>query len=105
VKYEPLQATAGGALFVGTAPAGTGPIAGTAVDFNRIPAYNYFDLTARFEVNENFSMTVGASNLFDKTPPIVGNTAGATTYNSGNTYPSTYDALGRRFSVSAHVKF
>lgn len=106
VKYEPKQAFDDGqGLFVGTAPAGTGPIAGKSVDFNKIPAYNYFDLTARFEVNENFSMTVGASNLFDKTPPIVGNTAGATTYNSGNTFPSTYDALGRRFSVSAHVKF
>ena len=50
-------------------------------------------------------MTVGANNLFNRKPPIVGNSAGPTTYNSGNTYPSTYDALGRRFSVSAHVKF
>ena len=106
VKYEPQQAADDGqGLFVGTAPAGTGPIAGTAVDFNRIKAADYFDLTARFDVNDNFNMTVGVQNLLDRQPPVVGNTAGATTYNSGNTYPSTYDALGRRFSVSAHVKF
>ena len=44
-------------------------------------------------------------NLLDRDPPIVGNTAGSTTYNSGNTYPSTYDALGRRYAVSAKLKF
>jgi outer membrane receptor protein involved in Fe transport len=44
-------------------------------------------------------------NLFDKKPPVVGNTIGSTTFNSGNTYPSTYDALGRRFAVSARLKF
>lgn len=29
-----------------------------------------------------------------KKPPLVGSTIGATAFNSGNTYPSTYDALG-----------
>jgi outer membrane receptor protein involved in Fe transport len=44
-------------------------------------------------------------NLFDNRPPIVGNTIGSTIFNSGNTYPSTYDALGRRYAVSAKLKF
>ena len=44
-------------------------------------------------------------NLLDKKPPIVGNTIGSTTYNSGNTFPSSYDALGRRYAVSAKLKF
>jgi len=26
-------------------------------------------------------------------------------YNSGNTYPSSYDALGRRFAVGARLHF
>jgi iron complex outermembrane receptor protein len=106
MRYEPQQALDDGqGLFVGTAPANVGSISGKAVDFNRIAAANYFDLTARFDVSDNFNMTVGVANLFDKQPPIIGTNGGATAYDSGNTYPSTYDALGRRFSVSAHVKF
>lgn len=106
VKYEPQQALDDGqGLFAGTAPAGTGPIAGKTVDFNKIPAYDIFDLTLRWNVSDNFTFTVACQNLFNKQPPIVGNTAGSTTYDSGNTYPSTYDALGRRFAVSGKVKF
>ena len=44
-------------------------------------------------------------NLFDKKPPVVGGTVGSTSYNGGNTYPSSYDALGRRYAVSARLKF
>ena len=56
-------------------------------------------------VNDNFTFTATVQNMLDKQPPIVGSTAGTTSYNSGNTYPSTYDALGRRFAVSARLKF
>ena len=41
----------------------------------------------------------------DKQPPIVGSSIGSTAFNSGNTYPSTYDALGRRFAASARIRF
>jgi outer membrane receptor protein involved in Fe transport len=44
-------------------------------------------------------------NIFDKDPPFVGNTAGSTSANSGNTFPATYDPLGRRFAASARIKF
>jgi outer membrane receptor protein involved in Fe transport len=44
-------------------------------------------------------------NLFDKQPPTVGGTVGSTTYNGGNTYPSTYDPLGRSFRMGARLKF
>ena len=37
--------------------------------------------------------------------PELGSTIGSTSFNSGNTYPSTYDTLGRRFAVSARMKF
>jgi len=50
-------------------------------------------------------VTMTVQNLLNKKPPIVGNTIGSTTYNSGNTFPSTYDALGRRYAVSAKLKF
>ena len=73
--------------------------------FRQIKAYNYFDFSTRFNVNEHFDFTFTVTNLFDKKPPAVGNDIGSTAFNSGNTYPSTYDALGRRFAAGARVKF
>ena len=90
--------------FVGTVT-GVGPLVGTPINVKRIPSYDYFDLTARIAVSDELSITMGVQNLFDKDPPNVGNTIGSTTYNSGNTYPSTYDALGRRYAVSARLRF
>ena len=89
-------------------PDPTGTDAGGCVvdpQFRKIKAAHYFDLTARFNVSENLVFTATVQNLLDKQPPLVGNSIGSTTYNSGNTYPSTYDALGRRYAVSAKLKF
>ncbi len=101
VQYEPGIGT----LFSGTLGAGVGPVAGQQVDFNRIAAADYFDLTGRFAIDDHFTITLAIQNLFDKTPPLVGGEAGSTTFNSGNTFPSTYDALGRRFVASARIRF
>ncbi len=84
---------------------GSGPLVGQSYNFNRINAYNIFDLSTRFSVTENLELTVSGFNIFDKKTPIVGANAGSTLYNSGNTYPSTYDAIGRRYSVTARLKF
>lgn len=73
--------------------------------FQKIDAYDWFDLTTRFDVTENFELTMSVMNMFDKKPPTVGSNIGSTTFNSGNTYPSTYDAIGRRYAVGARVKF
>ncbi len=89
--------------FAGTI--GLGALAGRKVDFGHIKAYDYFDLATRFSVNENLDITLTVTNLLDKEPPIVGGTVGSTSFNSGNTYPSTYDALGRRYAVGARLKF
>ncbi len=86
--------------------AGADP-SGCVIDpaFRRIGARHYFDLSTRFGVTDNFDMTITVLNLLDKDPPIVGNSVGSTTFNGGNTYPSTYDPLGRRFAVGARLKF
>jgi iron complex outermembrane recepter protein len=70
-----------------------------------IGARSYFDLFTSYDVTDNFKFRFGVNNLFDKQPPIVGNDYGGTTENSGNTYPATYDTLGRSFFVGANVKF
>ncbi|MDQ8755889.1 TonB-dependent receptor [Sphingosinicella sp. LHD-64] len=66
----------------------------------RIPAFDYFDLAFSFDVNDNLSMTAGVNNLFDKKPPIMGANA-----QQGNTWPGTYDVLGRDFFISAAFRF
>lgn len=82
-----------------------GPFNGDEAHFNSIPAYDYFDLTTRFSITDNFELTLSAFNIFDKKPPIVGANAGSTSGNSGNTFPSTYDTLGRRYGAAVRVKF
>jgi len=74
--------------------------------FRNIPSYSYFDLTGRFSVNEKITLIATVSNLLDKQPPVVGGTTtGSTAFNSGNTFPSTYDPLGRRYTMQVNVKF
>ncbi|MGZ8333035.1 MAG: TonB-dependent receptor domain-containing protein [Allosphingosinicella sp.] len=98
-----VEAEPGIVAFAGTI--GSGVLAGDEVNFGKIGAYDWFDLALRFGVSENFDLTMTVMNLFDKTPPVVGSTIGTTSFNSGNTYPSTYDALGRRFAVGGRLKF
>ncbi|MDR7061355.1 MULTISPECIES: TonB-dependent receptor domain-containing protein [unclassified Sphingopyxis] len=111
VQFEPLQLQSDlDAALASPAdcrdPNGADPD-GCMVDpaFRKIKAANYFDLTGRFSVSDNLTVTMTVQNLLNKKPPIVGNSIGSTTYNSGNTYPSSYDALGRRYAVSAKLKF
>ena len=91
-------------LFNGTVT-GPSPLAGQSFNFNKIKAYNYLDLSVQFEVNDNFTMTTGVRNLTNKEAPLVGSSAGSTAFNGGNTYPATYDTIGRLFSVSGKLRF
>jgi outer membrane receptor protein involved in Fe transport len=74
-------------------------------EFRSIPSEHYFDLTTRFNATDNITFTASVQNMFNNQPKVVGNTLGQTTFNSGNIYPATYDALGRRYAVSAKLRF
>jgi outer membrane receptor protein involved in Fe transport len=74
-------------------------------DFTRIGAESYFDLTMRAQVTDNFQITAAVINLFDNDPTVVGSDIGSTAFNSGNVFPSTYDPLGRRFSITGRLTF
>jgi outer membrane receptor protein involved in Fe transport len=74
-------------------------------EFESIGSYNIFDLVLQTTLMDTLDLTFVVDNLFDKKPPLVGNTIGATEFNSGNTYPSTYDALGRRYTIGAKLTF
>ncbi|WP_226633723.1 TonB-dependent receptor domain-containing protein [Novosphingobium profundi] len=66
----------------------------------RLGSYDQFDLTLSADVSENFTLTAGVNNLFDKQPPIMGDNQQQT-----NTWPGVYDVLGRDFFISGRMTF
>ncbi|TFW28652.1 TonB-dependent receptor domain-containing protein [Massilia horti] len=74
-------------------------------EFSHIKAYNYLDLSGVYNYNKHVRFNVSVNNVANKKPPIVGGTIGGTGPNSGNTFPQTYDAIGRYLTFGASVKF
>lgn len=70
-----------------------------------IGAYSYFNLFSSYELRDNMTLRAGINNLLNKKPPVVGNEYGGTTENSGNTYPATYEPLGRNAFVGINMHF
>jgi iron complex outermembrane recepter protein len=89
-----------------TTPQTGGPNPATVLDaFERIPSFDYFDLAARVRPTEELELSLTVDNLFDKKPPLVGSGVGGTAFNSGNTFPTLYDPIGRSFTIGARLKF
>lgn len=102
VEREPQDIIDQGPGFSGDVVAPNGTF---FVNADSIPSYDYFDFALRFNMTDNITLTATVRNVFDKKPPVVGSSIGTTSYNSGNTFPSTYDALGRDFAMSLRLKF
>ena len=77
----------------------------TGFDFSRTKATDYYDLSGRFELSDNVTLTVTVQNLLDKQPKFIGSGVGGGTFNSGNVLQSTFDTLGRRYAASVKFKF
>ncbi len=105
VEFEPRQREQSGDAFIGTLPDSLGPIGGREVNFNEIGAEHYFDLSTRFIASDNLEFVFTIQNLLDNQPTVVGSDIGSTAFNSGNIYPSTYDALGRRYAAAVKLRF
>ena len=72
----------------------------------KIPDYNYFDLTGTWKVKQGYTLRFGVNNLFDKQPPAQdSNNYGATGGGNGNTFPGTYDTLGRNIFLGLTADF
>jgi iron complex outermembrane recepter protein len=83
----------------------------------RINAYDLIDLTFAFEASENVTFAFGINNLFDTLPGtpqfdadgVVSNRPNSLllgdNQEQSNTYPSTYDVLGRDFFASIAFSF
>jgi outer membrane receptor protein involved in Fe transport len=72
---------------------GGGPIGSS------VPSITYHDVQASYQVSNNFSLSAGIDNLFDKSAPFL------TSWNDANTDVMTYDLLGRRGYLKLNVSF
>ena len=71
-----------------------------------LAARDYFDLAAAWTINKTFALRGGIINIFDKDPPIISNVAAdPSIYGNGNTFPGTYDTLGRQIFLNLTMKF
>jgi iron complex outermembrane receptor protein len=81
-----------------------------------IKPYNYFDLSADISLYKMFKFQVGVNNVLDKDPPIIASGGGGFASDcptitalgsscNGNTFPGTYDALGRFFFARVTAQF
>jgi len=68
----------------------------------KVPAVNYFDLAAAWNISEKLAVRGGVNNLFDKDPPLLANAV------VGNALPNTwnaYDLVGRHLFVALTARF
>lgn len=70
----------------------------------KLDARDYLDLAAQWAFSKRLTLRAGVNNVLDKDPPIAdNNVAGPRIFGNGNTFPQTYDALGRRWFVGLTV--
>ena len=70
----------------------------------RIGAQSYFDLLLAVPVRDAMTFRIGMNNVFDRDPPVISQ-ASLGEDGNGNTYPGTYDHLGRNIFVSLSADF
>ena len=93
-------------------------LAGSALPLTQhIKPYTYIDLSADVSLYKMLRLQVGVNNVLDKDPPIIASSGtsafpsdcpGITPNGSscnGNTFPGTYDALGRFFFARLTAQF
>ena len=72
---------------------------------DKLKSMDYFDLTLTADLGKNLTWRLGATNLFDKDPPLVTQAACASVFCNGNVYPGTYDSLGRYVFTGITMNF
>lgn len=67
-----------------------------------LEAHDYLDLSGSMPIGESINLRFGVNNVLDNDPPL---SASVGTTGNGNTYPQSYDALGRFMFIGATVDF
>jgi outer membrane receptor protein involved in Fe transport len=70
----------------------------------QIPEFDYIDLSGTFSLTESIELRWGVRNVLGKKPPVTDNNTAPASSVNGNTFPGTYDALGRVIFVGGTVK-
>ena len=109
--------------------AGVVPLSYTPITDVGIGAYDIFDMSFNWNVNDSISLRAGITNLFDTSPEITGRTTGfepgtdlaavcggapgcqnptgpvLASSGAGITSPGYYDVMGRRFFLGMKARF
>jgi len=70
-----------------------------------INSFYYIDLAADWNVRTGVNLHFGVNNVFDRLPPTLTTNALPTGTGNDNTFPGTYDSLGRTFFIGATIKY
>lgn len=73
--------------------------------FRSVDSHNYFDLNVGYNYDDFLRFSILVTNIADEDPPILGNNTGSTAFNSGNTFPSLFDTMGRTYSANVKLTF
>jgi len=73
--------------------------------FRSVDAQDYFDLTFGYEYRDFGRISLLVTNIMDEDPPILGNQTSSLFANSGNTFPSLFDTMGRTYFVHLKLTF
>jgi outer membrane receptor protein involved in Fe transport len=73
--------------------------------FRSVDSHNYFDLVLGYTYQDWGRISLLVANIADEDPPILGNETGSTSFNSGNTFPSLFDTMGRTYTVNLKLTF
>jgi outer membrane receptor protein involved in Fe transport len=74
-------------------------------EFRNVDSQSYFDLNLGYSYKDWGRFSFLVRNIADEDPPILGNNTGSTSFNSGNTFPSLFDTMGRTYSINLKVTF
>ena len=74
-------------------------------EFRSVDSQNYLDFNIGYSYKDWGRFSFLVRNIADENPPILGNNTGSTSFNSGNTFPSLYDTMGRTYTVNLKVTF
>lgn len=72
------------------------------LDVTHIGSIDYFDLNLSYDFTDNVRFYGGVRNMFDQSPPIVGDGPQS---QQANTWPATYDPFGRQFFLGVTARY
>ena len=74
---------------------------------NKVDAQHYFDWATTYSFGDHYNLRVGVNNILDNDPPLFTSAAGSCPAGpcNGNTYPGTWDALGRYVYAGVTLDF